>query len=373
MMLLNVHHQIKGGYMKRKTMNSVIQKKINDWLNHIDDEKVVQQLRDNIIVTGGCITSMILNEDINDFDVYFKNKKTTKMVAEYYAKKFNENNKGRTNNIGHELKAWVLDGSDLESWKDNQKKLSSFAFGYPDFTYSEVNTWEYDEKDEDRHRMASVSGMLTNTDEGRIKIMINSDGIAEDSDSIADKAEYDIDLYLDALSDGDIIPAEVLEEEKKYKPVFLSTNAITLSNQVQLITRFYGEAEEIHSNYDFVHTTNYWDSKTGKVELNIKALESIMNKDLFYVGSKYPIASLIRTRKFIKRGWKITAGEYVKMAFQINELDLTNINVLEDQLVGVDSIYFLSFISNLRKKKTGDKNFVVTRDYVTTVIDKVFG
>jgi hypothetical protein len=153
----------------------------------------------------------------------------------------------------------------------------------------------------------------------------------------------------------------------------MSTNAITLSDKIQLVIRFYGEPDEIHSNYDFVHVTNYWDSKTKSVELKAEALEAILNKELQYVGSKYPIASLIRTRKFIKRGWHINAGQFVKMAWQISELDLKNIYVLEDQLVGVDSIYFLNFIRTMKERMMKEKDFAMTGDYLSTVIDKIFG
>lgn len=363
--------------MKRKTINAIITRKINDWLDSIDDETLVSKLRDNIIVTGGCITSMLLNEDVNDFDIYFKNKETTKMVAEYYTKKFNEKNKNKTTNIGTSAKAWVLDGEDVDLWKQGLKKIDEFAFGYAHIPYSEISEWVYKESEDEEVEKINktylhVSGMINNTSKDRIKIMINSDGIAEDSDYIADNNEYDINTYLDALSDGDSIPEETMEEKEKYRPIFLSTNAITLSNKIQLIVRFYGNPEDIHSNYDFVHATNYWDSLTSSVVLKQEALEAIMNKELVYVGSKYPIASLIRTRKFIKRGWQINAGQFVKMAWQISELDLNNIYVLEDQLVGVDSIYFLSFIDSMKTRMFKDKNFKLTGDYLTTVIDKIF-
>lgn len=360
--------------MKTKTINAVVTKKINEWLNSLDNPVLAKKIKKDIIVTGGCITSMLLNEPVNDFDVYLKTKESLKAIAEHYVKKFNENNQNRTNKLGRPFKAWVLDGADVEAWKEGRKKLSEFAFDYQDTKYSDVKDWVYNDEDENKNTYMMLSGMLLNTPQDRIKIMINSDGIAEDSDVVADRAEYNIDSYLDALSDGDSINAEELEKPEtgnKYKPVFLSTNAITLSNKIQVVVRFYGEPEQIHENYDFVHATNYWTYDTGAV-LNQKALECILNKELYYIGSKYPICSLIRTRKFIKRGWQINAGQYVKMAFQISELDLSNIYTLEDQLVGVDSIYFLNFISNLKNRSIKDKDFVLTRDYLITVIDKIF-
>jgi hypothetical protein len=56
--------------------------------------------------------------------------------------------------------------------------------------------------------------------------------------------------------------------------------------------------------------------------LRAEALESILTKELRYVGSRYPLCSVIRTRKFLARGWTINAGQYVKMCFQISQLDL---------------------------------------------------
>jgi hypothetical protein len=37
-----------------------------------------------------------------------------------------------------------------------------------------------------------------------------------------------------------------------------TSNSITLSHGFQLITRFTGAPEEITSNFDFIHCTNYW-------------------------------------------------------------------------------------------------------------------
>jgi hypothetical protein len=358
--------------MKKKTINAVLAKKINDWLNSIDDKELVKKIKRDIIVTGGCITSMLLNEDVNDFDVYLKTKESLKAVAEYYCSKFNANNKDKNNRVGRPLHAWVLDGQDVEDWKDGKKKLTEFAYNYEDIPYSLVKGWTYDEANLNNRTFMNVSGMILNTTPDRIKVMVNSDGIAEDSDTIADNAEYNIDDYLEAVADGDQVSDKELNKPQQYKPVFLSSNAITLSDKIQIVVRFYGEPEEVHKNYDFVHVINYWTYNTGTV-LNQNALEAILNKELVYVGSKYPICSIIRTRKFIKRGWQINAGQYVKICFQISKLDLSNIYVLEDQLVGVDSLYFLRFIEAIKDKQLKDSTFTLTQDYLTTVIDRVFG
>lgn len=42
------------------------------------------------MITGGAIVSLLQKEHPKDYDVYFTNKETTKVVAEYYVRKFKE-------------------------------------------------------------------------------------------------------------------------------------------------------------------------------------------------------------------------------------------------------------------------------------------
>lgn len=199
----------------------------------------------------------------------------------------------------------------------------------------------------------------------RIKIFIQSSGVAGDEDFSPEKD----DMQTNITPEDDI---NNIPETPKYKPVYLTSNAITLSGKVQLVIRFYGDANKIHENYDFVHCTNYWESKTGELTLRAEALEAILNKELKYVGSKYPLCSIIRTRKFIQRGWTINAGQYLKMAMQLNELNLKDVKVLEDQLIGVDSGYFSMLIHALTTKMEQDPQWTIDNNYVAAIVDKIF-
>lgn len=307
--------------MKKKTINSIICKKFNEFLESITDEKVKKLVEENSIITGGCIASMLLNETVSDFDIYFSNKETVKAVAKYYVKQWND---------AHGDSGYVLDGANLDS---------EFA-----------------------------GGVALNMTPDRIKIVFESRGVVKEAGAVDD--ESDIEEYVETE------PKETKEDKPKYRPVYLSCNAITLSNKIQIVIRFYGDAQTIHQNYDYVHCTNYWTSKNKELVLNQPALEALLAKELKYIGSKYPIASLIRTRKFIKRGWTINAGQYLKMAFQISQLDLSNIETLEDQLVGVDVAYFNILIDALQKhtdkEKQENREFVLNYGYLATIIDKLF-
>lgn len=315
--------------MKARTIKKAIRAKVDEWINSIEDDNVRKLVKDNTIVTGGCIASMLLQEKVNDFDIYFKNKETTKAVAEYYIKKFNPKDKA-----GIDVPIYV---EDAEVLGEERIRIVVKSAGIA----SEEGTtkpYQYFESRPDTEASQYVSDIMT--DVGGIQ-----------------------DAYEDIESQ-----AQETEGEVKYRPVFLSTNAITLSHRIQIIIRFFGDPDEIHTNYDFAHCTSYWTSWDNELVLRPQALEALLTKELRYVGSKYPLASVIRTRKFINRGFSITAGAYLKMIMQLNDLDLKNIEVLQDQLTGVDAAYFHDILGKLKEK---DRDRVDTA-YLIEIIDRLF-
>jgi len=313
--------------MKAKFIKSILTKKINEWIESIEDEEVKKLVKNNTIVTGGAIVNLLLNEEVKDYDVYFTNKETVKAVAKYYVKKFQET---RMDNYSSII---VVDGIDVFNGVLNGSN--------------------------------SPSEVLDTTPD-RIKIVIKSAGVAAENAEVIQEPFEDVCDALEELTDKEEVT------KTKYRPVFLSPNAITLSDKVQLVIRFYGDADKIHENYDFVHCTNYFEYHNKNLVLRPQALEAILTKELLYIGSKYPICSIIRTRKFIKRGWNINAGQYLKMLYQVSKLDLNDINVLRDQLIGVDSAYFNHLIDALQSKNDVENSFELNYTYLATIIDRIF-
>ena len=320
--------------MKRKTINAIITKKMKEWQNSIEDEAVRELVRKNTIVTGGCIASMLLGEKVNDFDVYFRNKETALEVAKYYVKRFKIKDKEGIDcpiTIQHneDRVGIVIKSSGIVSEEGTGESYEYFEMGG-------------DRGDQNGHAYASeITRNLNYADSGEIE-------------DIYDEAN---DLAQDV-------------EDDSFRAVFMSTNAITLSNKVQIVLRFFGEPGEIHENYDFVHCTNYWTSLDTKVVLKSDALEALLNRELVYVGSKYPLCSIIRTRKFIKRGWTINAGQYLKMCLQLNDMDLKNVEVLREQTTGVDSAYFTDMLQRI--ENANGAGAPIDAAYLIEVIDRIF-
>jgi len=312
--------------MKRKTLKAVLRKKFDHFVKSIEDDKVRQLVNNNSIITGGCIASMWLKEKVNDYDIYFTNKETVLAVCNYYCDKFNDYNGTQ--------KFSIIDGTiPVEDYKIDGVYVSQ--------------SW-YD----------------NNVTEGRIKIRIESAGIASVPDIDYEDADFDNDDNDD--NDDEI---NVDDTQEQYRPVYISANAITLDNDIQLIIRFFGDAKEIHSNYDFEHCKCWWSSVDNILECPSKSLECLLARDLVYSGSKYPLASIIRSRKFINRGFTINAGQYLKMCIELNSYDLTDLNVLEDQLTGVDAYWFSEMLAcvDTDKLSTSEDN-----SYMFELINKFF-
>ena len=310
--------------MNSKNIKKSLNAKLKKWLESIDDNEIKKVIKENTIITGGAIVSLLTGEEVNDYDVYFRTREAVLKVAEYYVDKFNKT---------HKTTAFV------------KQEYERDGFGF------------------------ETNKLVPNS---KINIFIQSKGVLadEDAETITDETEP-------ILPEEDEELLEQAEKEKliskpKYRPVYLTSNAITLSDKIQIVIRFWGEVEEIHKNYDFAHCTCAWSSWDNELSLPTKALECIINKELYYMGSKYPLCSIIRTRKFIQRGYTINAGQYLKMAMQLNELDLKDVSVLQDQLIGVDSAYFDMVIGAIRSKKEKEPEWQIDNSYVFELINRIF-
>jgi hypothetical protein len=302
--------------MQTKTIEKNIKAKLEEWLKTITDETLRKDVKENLLVSGGSVTSMFLNEPVNDYDIYLMDIDVVKNLAIYYTK----NNEA--------IK--VLDGRDKESIVAKLEKDYEF------------------------------SGK-----EGLAIDMNNSYAI-----SLRNLKDNQIKLYFEGRAGLKV--NETIEPDKlNYTPLYFSPNAISLSHNLQIVLRFWGTAEQIHKTFDYIHATNYFTFKEGFVR-NLEAVESILTKQLKYQGSYYPVTSIIRAKKFIKRGFNITAGELLKIMFQISQLDLSNADILEEQLIGVDVAYFDLIITALRNKFESDKDFKLSAEYFNSLIDKIF-
>lgn len=308
--------------MKKRAINLTITSKMNRWIATLPEE-LQNDVKRDVIVTGGSIASMLLGEKVNDYDVYFKTKETLLKVSLHYVEEF--------------------------------KKAQKLKYGDGIPFHMEVEELTDSLKRE------------------RVRIKIKSAGIAgEETKEVYEyfesQPEERAGEYVEDMFDQDTTSDDKDPKKSPYRPVFLSSNAITLSDNVQIIVRFFGDHEEIHKNFDFVHCMNWWTFSDG-VQLRLDSLEALMSKTLVYKGSLYPVCSVFRARKFIERGWTINAGQYLKMILQISDLDLTKFAIMEEQLTGVDAAYFHQLLANSQNKENPE---IIDKNYMVEIINRMF-
>ncbi len=352
------------GY-KRKTITKILTGKFISWTKSIDDPAVKKLVEENTIITGGAIASMLMGEPVNDFDVYLRTPEAAFAVAEYYVKKLKENPPAAFNDVKDDISV-IMEPAIADG--ETATRIGGFAGLVT--------------KGPQPPRIRIITGT------GRKKILRGEEVQQRHEDytlssgevtDATEPATYEGNAEaLDDHTTQDLTDKADEKKRGKYRVLFVTANAITLSDQIQIVLRFNGDVNEIHTNYDYTHCTNAFTSWNKELILRIEALECIMARELRYQGSKYPIASAIRTRKFVTRGWTINAGQYVKMAYQIAQLDLNDPAVLEDQLVGVDSAYFSMLIRQLsedmEKRLEADSNAVsqIDGNHLISLIDKIF-
>lgn len=331
--------------LRKNIIKLALAERVNAWISSVKDEELQKKLRQDTLVSGGAIASMLAGEKVNDYDIYFTTKETALAVAEYYVKVFNET-KGTLptkaiRSCNPEVK--LMHRQNILGDTEERVIIYMKSAGVASETQDEYKYFEY--------------GPEMSTDE-----FINSVGRSVDNEMDDIKANTDPIEVSQELN-------ELTKEKGKFRPVFFSENAITLSDKVQLVVRFWGDPDKIHENYDYAHAMCCYHHGTGDLKLHPEALESILSKTLIYRGSLYPMASLFRTRKFIERGWRISAGQMLKIIWQLNKVDLNNSAILREQLLGVDQAYFSELLRALENKAPGER---VDATYLAKLVDQIF-
>jgi len=299
---------------------------VTKWIDTIESEQLKAALKQGVIVSGGAITSMALNEPVNDYDVYFRSQALAREVALYYISKFKN-----------------------EGPRPELRKTT----------------------------ILNIRGER----EERLVFWIQSAGVASVESAkyeyFETRPEWETDNYIESLDTAvestEEDPAAMMlrvEKAEKYEPVFFTNNAITLRGGMQLVIRFCGEPDEIHDNYDFTHCKSYYDYKEDKLDIPPEVMQCLLERTLVYSGSLYPICSLMRLRKFLDRGWRISAGELLKLAENITHVDFNNVGMLQEQLMGVDVAYMRQFITALNRAKKDKQR--IDAAYIAQLLDKIY-
>lgn len=270
--------------MTKRNIAKNLHKKVEEWLKTLPTD-VAQTLKSNILISGGCIPSLVMEEDLKDYDIYLQSKESVKVLAEHYTKTFNTQ-EGRPQTYPSGV--LVIDGA--ENNEDN------YSGAMINLSEDRIKLW-----------LACWSGLIVT--KKKHKELPEYAPIALTSNSITLKGKIQIVLRFHGDAD-------------------------------QIHKNF----DFLHCTATYRHS-----KVGGKVKIPSKVYDMIINKRLEYVGSLYPLASMFRIRKFLNRGYVCPAATMLKIALHISELDFTDPAVLEEQLTGVDIVFLGMIITEIQK------------------------
>jgi hypothetical protein len=116
------------------------------------------------------------------------------------------------------------------------------------------------------------------------------------------KADAVINLYTNDKSYMDqVAVAEDEYREVKIGQMVITENATTLKNGLQLITKNYGEPQDIRKTFDLVHCLPYYDPRDDKLYISREQYDLNMNKKLKTNGQNF--VEKWRIAKYIERGF----------------------------------------------------------------------
>lgn len=190
----------------------------------------------------------------------------------------------------------------------------------------------------------------------------------------------DLDIFFNNFDDLVKFQTKYLYENGSLKEGiyrFSTENAIsfTLPNgKLQLIKKLYGNAEQVIKNFDFTVCMVAWDVITDTIIMNSEFLRNLSSRTLVFnsVGAKYPIASLWRVQKYLKRGFKFPAAESLKLALAINNLKITNYKELKEQLEGIDTLFLKELTDVMLEKKDDVYNYQAAIEMISEILTKKF-
>lgn len=164
---------------------------------------------------------------------------------------------------------------------------------------------------------------------------------------LSDEWINDFDIYLDTEEHVKQIQTyfEHIKDKKldKFSVSLITENSINFKDKIQIITKFYGTPEEVVSKFDWAHIKSYYKYPDTLV-INDNVYKLIVEKELIYTGSDYPMSSIMRLKKYIKKGWTVSNTTILHICLDLIEafrnpvkkFKENNINLKD---LGISSVY----------------------------------
>lgn len=115
---------------------------------------------------------------------------------------------------------------------------------------------------------------------------------------------------------------------------------------------------QIFDNIDFSICMCAYDFEEERFIFHKSFIESYRSNSItFNIKTPYPISSLLRTKKYEKKGYIFNTKELLKICFTINRLNIKTYEDVINHLVGVSTSYYQDFLEYISSDYYKDMEF----------------
>jgi len=160
----------------------------------------------------------------------------------------------------------------------------------------------------------------------------------------ADERIRDYDIYLkkdtdiqDLISKFKLLTPDSSVDTELCKSFKIDGNTYQFITDVRMMI---SSTQDIFNMFDYTVCMAAYSCRSEVFYFHDSFFADLSERRLvFNVGTLHPIASMFRSLKFIKRGYKLGAVEMIKIALSIQRLHIASYAELKHHLLGIDTLF----------------------------------
>jgi hypothetical protein len=175
------------------------------------------------------------------------------------------------------------------------------------------------------------------------------------------KPIHDYDIYFTQQNHNKV--NNILDKKKIDKAVITDcASTFKLENciiqSIMLNDMVVEKAEELFLKFDFTICQAAYNFNTKEMILGENFLKHLSQRRLvFNTNTEYPLASLFRVKKFMKRGFNISGTDMIKIGLKVHSLNIYNYQELKKQILGVDTLFLKELLDTLQSDEYAEKKY----------------
>jgi hypothetical protein len=142
-------------------------------------------------------------------------------------------------------------------------------------------------------------------------------------------------------------------------------------HRVQLVKVLTRTPAEVISSFDFTVCQAAFDLDDGFIFGEDFFRHLAQRRLVFNINAQYPICSLYRARKFIKRGFSLSGIEAIKLGLCIHSLEINTYADLRKQLMGIDTLFLKDLTDSLKGQDEKQYNLNEFLDTLNMWLEKL--